>query len=102
MNSKALSLAGLARRANKISLGHDACEGSVKNGCASLVIVSNDTSERLKEEMSGLCKAYNTDFCEFDCSKSELGASLGAKITAVLSINDAGFAKRIIELIREE
>ncbi len=102
LNSKVLSLLGMARRANRISLGHDACETSVKNGNASLVAVSRDASERLKDEMSGLSATYKKDFIELDCDKNELGAALGAKTTAVLSIDDAGFAKRIIELTREE
>ena len=93
---------GMARRANRVSLGHDACESAVKSGSASLVITSCDASQRLKEEMAGLCENYNTDYFELDCTKFDLGAALGAKITAVLSIDDAGFAKRITELIREE
>ncbi len=33
---------------------------------------------------------------------NELGASLGYKTTAVLTLNDRGFAERLTQLIREE
>ncbi len=56
MNNKALNLLGMARRADKISLGHDASVTSIKEKKAWLCVLSQDASERLKNEMSRLAK----------------------------------------------
>ena len=49
-NEKILSLLGLARRAGRVSLGHDAAIGSVVKNKAKLCVLSSDASERLKNE----------------------------------------------------
>lgn len=97
-NDKILNLLGMARRANMLSLGHDACQTSADLGTAQTVIVSKDASDRLKEEMKHLCDKKKINIVVSDYTMNELGISLGAKMTAVLSVNDAGFAKRINEL----
>ena len=97
---KVLGLLGLARRANKISLGHDAVLDAMKAGTAELCLMSADASERLYKELvrasENLTQArvpiYITDY-----TMDGFGICLGAKKTAVLSVNDRGFAKRITE-----
>ena len=85
-NDKVLNMLGLARRAGKLSLGHDASEASVKDFSASLCLVSSDASQRLKDEMINLCEQnrLKTRFCQTQYSMNELGMCLGAKTTAVL------------------
>lgn len=102
MNDKALNMLGMARRADKISLGHDASVSAIKDGKARLCILSSDASERLKDEMSTLCESRKTVHTVFDRTMDELGAALGYKTTAVLTVNDRGFAERLTQLIREE
>lgn len=102
MNNKALNLLGMARRADKISLGHDASVASIKEKKAWLCVLSQDASERLKNEMSRLCETGKAECTVIDCTMNELGASLGYKTTAVLTLNDRGFAERLTQLIREE
>ncbi len=99
-DAKALNLLGLARRAGKISLGHDASEAQIKSGGAYACIVSGDASDRLKNEMESLCRANKTEFISTEYTMNELGKRLGSKKTAVLTVNDRGFAKRFNELIR--
>lgn len=97
---KLAGLLGLARRANKLSLGHDAVLDSIKAGTAELCLLSSDASERLHKELvrasENLTRAgipiYITDY-----TMDGFGQVLGAKKTAVLSVNDRGFAKRITE-----
>ncbi len=96
---KALNLLGLARRAGKISLGHDASEAQIKAGGAYACIVSGDASERLKNEMESLCSANKTKLIRTEYTMNELGMCLGSKMTAVLTVNDRGFAERFNELI---
>lgn len=97
---KLLGLLGLARRAGKVSLGHDAVLDAMKAGTAELCLLSADASERLYKELvrasENLTHAhvpiYKTDY-----TMDGFGMCLGAKKTAVLSVNDRGFAKRITE-----
>ena len=102
MNDKVLNLLGLARRAGKLSIGHDAGVGDLKSGKARLCIISADASQRLKDEINGLCKRLDTKAILSAYTMQELGISIGSKSIAVLTVNDEGFAKRIIELTREE
>ena len=97
MNDRALGLLGIARRASALSLGHDAALSSVKEGRAS------DSSERLKDEFISLCEKTGgkTPALTLGCTMNDLGRCLGAKMTAVLTVNDGGFARKITELIRE-
>ena len=44
MENKALGLLGLARRAGKLCLGHDAVKAAVQNGTACLCLLSCDAS----------------------------------------------------------
>ena len=90
MNDRALGLLGIARRASALSLGHDAA-------------LSSDSSERLKDEFISLCEKTGgkTPALTLGCTMNDLGRCLGAKMTAVLTVNDGGFARKITELIRE-
>ncbi len=101
MENKAFGMLGLARRAGKLSLGHDAVKTAVQNGSACLCLLSCDASERLcaeirrtVEQYGGKAKLLQTDF-----TMDELGWSTGSKKTAVLTVNDRGFADKITELI---
>lgn len=97
---KLTGLLGLARRANKVSLGHDAVLDAMKSGTAELCLLSADASKRLYKELVRASEnlthtrvpIYITDY-----TMDGFGRSLGAKKTAVLSVNDRGFAKRITE-----
>ena len=93
---------GMARRANRVSLGHDAALDSLKSGNARLILVSGDASERLCGEFENACAENGTPFEKLKYNMNETGASMGAKTTAVLSVNDEGFAAKIKELIRED
>lgn len=104
MNDKALNLLGMARRADKISLGHDASVSSVKSKSACACVLSADSSQRLKDEMKNLCSFTNSDiaFIESTYTMAQLGISMGTKTTAVFTVNDSGFAQRFIQLTRED
>lgn len=102
MNNKILNLIGIARRAGKVSIGHDASVTDLKSGKAKLCLLSSSASQRLKDEMAHLCEMFSSEIIVSAYTMEELGASLGTKSIAVLTVNDEGFAKRITELTREE
>ena len=86
MENKALGLLGLARRAGKLCLGHDAVKAAVQNGTACLCLLSSDASERLCAEIKRTTEQYGNR----------------TKKTAVLAVLDRGFAEKITELIWRE
>lgn len=96
MNDKILSLLGIARRAGKLSLGHDAAIDAIVKNKAKLCIVCSDGSQRLKNEMSHACEYGNKNimFMQSEFTIQQLSQAVGSK-AAVLTVNDEGFAKAI-------
>lgn len=103
-DSKQNGLLGLARRAGKISLGHDAALTAVKQHSAHLCLVASDASERLYTEFARAVQAFggNVPLIKSDYTMAQFGQVLGTKTTAVLTVDDRGFAARIAELIGRE
>lgn len=103
MNNKVSGILGIARRASKLSLGHDASQASIKEYKARLCITASDASDRLKEEFRLLCNNTNgkTSLIITNYTMDEIGMCLGSKKTAVLTVDDLGFAQKIENLIRE-
>ncbi len=96
MNNKLKGILGICRKAGKMSIGHDAVIGSVKNGHAKLVICCADASQRLKREISDECSYMDRDvpYEEAAFDKNALSLAIGNP-AAVISIDDAGFAKKV-------
>ncbi|MCC8024165.1 MAG: ribosomal L7Ae/L30e/S12e/Gadd45 family protein [Clostridium sp.] len=95
---KLLSLLGLARKARKVVSGEFSTEKSVKSGRSHLVIVSEEASENTKKMFTNMCTHYKVPIYLFG-SKDELGHAIGQEFRASLSVEDAGFAKSMVELM---
>ncbi len=98
MNDKFLSLLGMARRSGRLSLGHDAVIGSVVRNKAKLCVLSYEASERLQREINHACTFENKNIPVIltNYTLVELSAAVGSK-AAVLSVDDEGFAKALME-----
>lgn len=94
MNDKFLSLLGMARRAGKISLGHDAAKDSANRRKAKLIVLAADTSERLKEEFRTKAGDTHTDILTTLYSAKEISLAVGSK-AGVLTVDDEGFSKKL-------
>ncbi|MCQ2486606.1 MAG: ribosomal L7Ae/L30e/S12e/Gadd45 family protein [Clostridia bacterium] len=103
MNAKVLNFFGLARRAGKFSGGHDAAFESIQKGKAKLCFLTADASERLKNEFreTVVFGDRNIPLYELDCSMLDVYMATGQK-AAVFTVNDAGFASKLKELLSEE
>lgn len=99
MNDRALSLLGMARRANRLQIGHYAAKASIVTEKAKLCLLAQDASQRLKEEFMRLVKEKNISLIETETTMAQLSQAIGVK-TAVVTITEEGFAKRIIELLQ--
>ncbi len=100
MYNKLLSLAGLARRAGKLSLGFDACEDSMKSGKAQLLLLAADLSERTVRNISNTADKTNTCVIRTKIPMEQLGAAVG-KVTGIISVNDSGFADKMKTICTE-
>ena len=102
MVDKLLGMLGLARRAGRLSSGHDASFESIRKGKAKACLLCGDASDRLKEEFGRTAKYEGRDVpvIEIPYLKYDLYAATGIR-AAVLTIDDEGFAKKIISLAEE-
>ncbi|MGN0550297.1 MAG: L7Ae/L30e/S12e/Gadd45 family ribosomal protein [Acutalibacteraceae bacterium] len=101
MNDKILSLLGLCRRAGRLTMGSDAVKDSIAKGEAKLVILAGDASKRTEKDVMYITGQYKTDLIKLNRTKDEIGAAVG-KYTAVIAINDSGFAGRLKELSAQQ
>ena len=102
-NPAFLSLLGICRRANKLSCGHDGAVGSIRSKSAKLCLLSSDSSERLRSEISRETEMSGKNIpVRLLCSDMyEIGRAAGLK-SAVLTVNDEGFAKAMLKLLETE
>ncbi|MBE6720147.1 MAG: 50S ribosomal protein L7ae [Ruminococcaceae bacterium] len=104
MNSKKyLQMLGMARRAGRLSMGHDVALASLKSGKAKLVVFADDISERLVAEFERAASSGNEPVkcIKIDETINDIHRILGYK-AGVLTVDDINFSDRIFELIREE
>ena len=98
-NKKYMSLLGLARRAGRLSMGHDTSLEAVRKRKAKLIIFASDISQRLIDEFD----RANTlvPAVKIEETIDEIHMALGYR-AGVLTVNDENFANRITELINQE
>lgn len=103
MYSKTLSMLGFARRAGKLSMGHDMAKQSVERKKALLLLFCSDASPRLVSEFEVLVqnRGSKTKVMVMDITMAEIHFSIGYK-AAVMAVEDKNFADRITQLLRQE
>lgn len=92
---KVLSMIGLAKKANAVSLGEQMCTAAVKSKKARLVIIARDASDNTKKSVKNSCEYYNVEYIEY-AHKEDLGRFCGSDMTAALSVDDDNFADGIM------
>lgn len=99
-NPKLLSLLGMCRRAGRLSCGHDAAIGSVRSKSAKLCLLSSDSSQRLRKETEREAAFDGRDIPVrvLFSTIEEIGKATGLK-SAVVTVNDEGFAKTMLGLL---
>ncbi len=98
-SKKFLSMLGLCHKAGRLQLGHDAVMDSIVRKKANLVLLANDSSERLQKETKTTIErsGKNIDVLFTAFTMKEIGLAVG-KISAVLAVTDKNFASRLTEL----
>ncbi len=101
MEDKALGLLGLARRAGKLTVGHDAVVSSMAAHRSRLVIIAEDASENTKKSVLRSAEEYGTHTIIVCGTKDEISYAIG-KTAAVVSVDDEGFAKGLRKVVGNE
>ncbi len=96
---KYMSLLGLARRAGKLSMGHDTALEAVRKRKAKLIVFASDISQRTVSDFE--YENSNVPAVRIEETIAEIHFALGYK-AGVLAVNDENFANRITELIYQE
>ena len=100
MKNRVLSLLGIARRAGRLSLGHDAVDEALKKREAKLILLARDVSARTAAHAQKAAEQAGTPWLTLADGMEEIGMALGKK-AGVIAVNDQGFAKRLTELSNE-
>lgn len=85
MNDKILSLLSLATKAGKTAGGEALVEKAVKQGKASLVIISSEASENTKKKFTNMCSYYQIPVYIYG-TKEELGRFTGREFRASVAV----------------
>lgn len=80
-----------------MTIGNDAAVDAIINGESQLILLVSDISARTEKTVTEVAQTNNISIVKLTRDKEQVSNSLG-KLTAVMSINDAGFAKKIIQL----
>ena len=99
-SKKLLSLLGMCRKAGKLGCGHDSAVGSIRSKNAFLCLLSSDSSQRLRDEMvrESTFDGRDIPVRVLNSDMKEIGHATGLK-SAVLTVNDDGFAKAMLREI---
>lgn len=97
--NKTLSLMGLAKKAGKLTAGHDAVMSCVKKGTASAVILTSDASPRHKKELENV--GFRGKILCIEADMLEAGCVLGQK-SCIFSVDDGGFSQAIEKTLTKE
>jgi ribosomal protein L7Ae-like RNA K-turn-binding protein len=103
LKDKTLSMLGLARRAGKLSMGHDMAQQAIKKGKAKVLIICKDASPRLIKEFEKTIdlNKKNIPIYNVDITMNEIHFSTGYK-AGVITIDDENFSTKIISLLEQE
>lgn len=102
-SNRLLNLLGMCRKAKKLACGHDAAVQSIRAKQAALCILSSDSSPRLYEESLREITISTKDVPVVKISNTmeEIGHATGLR-SAVLTVNDDGFAKAMLKLCENQ
>jgi ribosomal protein L7Ae-like RNA K-turn-binding protein len=90
MSDRILSLLSLATKAGKTTGGSMLVEKAVKEGKASLVILSSEVSQNTRKKFTNMCTYYNVPLYTYG-TKEELGKFTGKEFRAVIALQGRDF-----------
>ena len=100
-NDRLLGFLGLCKRAGCLISGAETVTRAITERKAVLVLYASDTSENSLKGVLKAAESARIPAYRLSRAKEELSFALG-KHCAVICTTDAGFAKKITELMKEE
>ncbi len=100
MSDKVLSLLSIARKAGRISSGETAVLNDIRSFKSFLVLIAEDASEGTKKKFTDKSSYYEVPYRIY-ADKETLAHATGSGLRAVISVNDEGFARTILERLEE-
>ncbi len=98
---KITDLLSMAARARRIVSGSFSVTEAVKKGQAAFLIIAVDAAEETKKDCQHLAGTYRVPFAEA-LNRETLGQCLGKEYRAMAALTDAGFAKKLRQLLEEQ
>lgn len=98
MNDKLAGLLGMATRARKVLFGETAFE-SLSGKSASLLLISDDASERTMKKLKNRAEYYNVEFIVVE--DLLLNQATGNATRKYAVVTDEGFSKGILDICRK-
>ena len=94
------NLLSMAQRAQRIASGAFAVEQAMKRKQAVFLLIASDAAEESKKTYKGLADKYEVPYAE-GLDREILGACLGKEYRAAAVLTDAGFARKLRQLMEE-
>ena len=103
MNSKILSMLGLARRAGAVIIGTDLVTKALPSGRVKLVMYAENASANTEKKITDKCKFYGTQCVKLTYSSDEIAHAVGkSSSVTVVGVADENFSKELILRISNE
>ncbi len=100
-HNRLLGFLGLCKRAGRLVSGAETVTKAVTEQKARLVLYASDVSENSLKAVLRAAGDQNVPALRLSYTKEELSFSLG-KYCAIICTTDEGFAKKLLELMKEE
>ena len=88
----------MARRANRVSLGYEQVLDAVHSGKCYVVFYASDMSEKTVRGIIFASEEWSTKVVSTSYTMQNISDAVGQK-TGIVAVNDAGFGKRLLELL---
>ena len=95
-----INLLSMAQKAGRIVSGAFAVEQAVKKQQAVLVLLAEDAAEESKKKFTTLADKFAIPYA-YCLDRETLGRCLGKDFRAVAALTDAGFARKLSQLMEE-
>lgn len=103
MNSKFLSMLGLAKRAGALITGTDLVTKALPSGKIRLVIYAENSSANTEKKITDKCKFYGTVCVKAGYTGEEIAHAIGKlSSSCAIGVVDENFSKELLTLISKE
>lgn len=97
LKNRFLNFVGICKKSGKIIIGDNLLEREINRGTIKLILIAEDTSERISNKYVRLCNDKNVPVIIYT-TKVELGKASGRKLVALVGFTDKNQSNNLIKL----